>query len=319
MHTNKVMQALAKCIEAIQGMMGKDRNSQAAQDLQRIVDATQAHIQTNPHQFEETITPDYTCKTQQVPRVQTPASTPIPHTDDNRQIARSMQMQAPILRVPRDIPNVKPISAPHVATITGSSNKPSTSAAELSKCEHQCKQRASRLCNAVTTISPTTRIRTQAQVATAAAQVAAPSLNTCSRMQQSGVPTRTRQPGYAAAVMKQQQHQHGFMRLTRRITRLENKVHQAMAFMDKDTGKLLNYRQLMNSPKYKKKHGACQQPTNLGDWQMASEGASKNPPTLSSSSPNTRCQQIAGKTSRTGSSYAWSDQKRQNPTKCNSR
>jgi hypothetical protein len=26
-----------------------------------------------------------------------------------------------------------------------------------------------------------------------------------------------------------------------------------------------------------KKHGACQQPTNLGDWQMASEGASKNP------------------------------------------
>jgi hypothetical protein len=42
------------------------------------------------------------------------------------------------------------------------------------------------------------------------------------------------------------------VRLTRRITRLENKVHQAMAVMDKDTGKLLNYRQLMNSPKYKK-------------------------------------------------------------------
>jgi hypothetical protein len=33
MHANKVIQALAKCTKAIQGMMGKDRNSQAAQDL----------------------------------------------------------------------------------------------------------------------------------------------------------------------------------------------------------------------------------------------------------------------------------------------
>jgi hypothetical protein len=62
------MQALAKCIKAIQGMMGKDRNSQVAQDLQHIVDATQAPVQTNLHQFEETSTPDYICKTQQVPR-----------------------------------------------------------------------------------------------------------------------------------------------------------------------------------------------------------------------------------------------------------
>jgi hypothetical protein len=42
------------------------------------------------------------------------------------------------------------------------------------------------------------------------------------------------------------------MQLTRRITILENKVHLAMAVMDKDMGKLLNYRQRMNSPKYKK-------------------------------------------------------------------
>jgi hypothetical protein len=41
-HTNKVMQALAKCVKAIQGMTGKARDSQAAQDLQRIVDAIQA-------------------------------------------------------------------------------------------------------------------------------------------------------------------------------------------------------------------------------------------------------------------------------------
>jgi hypothetical protein len=64
MHANKVMQALAECVKAIQGMTGKARNSQATQDLQPIVDTTQACIQTNPHQFEETITPDYICNMQ---------------------------------------------------------------------------------------------------------------------------------------------------------------------------------------------------------------------------------------------------------------
>ncbi len=42
------------------------------------------------------------------------------------------------------------------------------------------------------------------------------------------------------------------VRLSRCITRLENEVHQAMAVMDADTGKLLNYRQLMRSTKYSK-------------------------------------------------------------------
>ncbi len=71
--------------------------------------------------------------------------------------------------------------------------------------------------------------------------------------------------------------------------------------------------------KIQKKHGACQQPMNSSIWQMALEGASKTPPTLSSSSPNTRYRQTVGKMSRTGNFYAWSDRKRQNPTKCDSR
>ena len=51
--------------------------------------------------------------------------------------------------------------------------------------------------------------------------------------------------------MRQQRHQRGMVRLTRRITRLENEVNQAMAVMDADTGKLLNYRQLMRNTKYR--------------------------------------------------------------------
>ncbi len=41
------------------------------------------------------------------------------------------------------------------------------------------------------------------------------------------------------------------MHLTHKITRLENEVHQAMAVMDADTEKLLNYCQLMQSTKYR--------------------------------------------------------------------
>jgi hypothetical protein len=136
-------------------------------------------------------------------------------------------------------------------------------------------------------------------------------------MQHLGMPPLTRQPGFAAAVIKQQQHQHGLVQLTRRITRLESKVHQAMAVMDKDTGKLFNYRQLMNSPKYKNAW-SLSAAKKFGQLENGIRGAYKTPPTLLSSSPNMRYRQTAGQTSRMGSLYAQSDPKRQNPTKCDS-
>ena len=43
------------------------------------------------------------------------------------------------------------------------------------------------------------------------------------------------------------------MSARKRMRRLENEVQQAMVVMDADTGKLINYKQLMQSPKYKKK------------------------------------------------------------------
>jgi hypothetical protein len=45
------MHALADCIKAIQGMMDKARTSQSAQDLQKIDDATQAHLQAHPNKI----------------------------------------------------------------------------------------------------------------------------------------------------------------------------------------------------------------------------------------------------------------------------
>ena len=37
----------------------------------------------------------------------------------------------------------------------------------------------------------------------------------------------------------------------KKITKLENEVNQALAVMDKETGKMLNYRNLIRLPKYK--------------------------------------------------------------------
>ncbi len=76
--------------------------------------------------------------------------------------------------------------------------------------------------------------------------------------------------------MKQQHQQRRLVRLTCRITRLENKVHLALAVMDKDMGKLLNYRQLINSPKYKKAW-SLSAANEFGQLANGIKGRIKNP------------------------------------------
>jgi hypothetical protein len=59
-YADKVMHALADCVKAVHGMMSSARNSQAAQDLQLILNATQAHVQARPDRFEDIATPSAT-------------------------------------------------------------------------------------------------------------------------------------------------------------------------------------------------------------------------------------------------------------------
>jgi hypothetical protein len=51
--------------------------------------------------------------------------------------------------------------------------------------------------------------------------------------------------------MRQKRQRQGMICLKPKITRLENEVYQAIAVMDADTEKLLNYCQLMQSTKYR--------------------------------------------------------------------
>ena len=64
--------------------------------------------------------------------------------------------------------------------------------------------------------------------------------------------------------------------LTCRITQLENEVHQAMAVMDADTSKLLNYRQLMRSTKYRQAW-SLSSANEFGREANGIEGRIKNP------------------------------------------
>ncbi len=93
-HANKVMHALADCIKALQGMTGSARNSQTAQDLQWIIDATQANIQAQPECFKDNATPSANPHMQRVPRVQPPLSVLTPHINVNRRIPRSITAAA---------------------------------------------------------------------------------------------------------------------------------------------------------------------------------------------------------------------------------
>ena len=56
--------------------------------------------------------------------------------------------------------------------------------------------------------------------------------------------TRT---GHATAIESRQSKKQ-MWGWTQKITRFENEVHQALAVMDEETGKLLNYKQLTNNP-----------------------------------------------------------------------
>jgi hypothetical protein len=63
----------------------------------------------------------------------------------------------------------------------------------------------------------------------------------------------TKNIGSAAVVTKMNKTMCKYARgLTKKMEQIENKVHQAMAIIDKETGQLLNYRQLLRSAKYKK-------------------------------------------------------------------
>ena len=55
----------------------------------------------------------------------------------------------------------------------------------------------------------------------------------------------------AVAIRTEGRPKCNMQRLSKHIERMENEVHKALAIMNSETGKVLNYRQLMQSQKHK--------------------------------------------------------------------
>ena len=97
--------------------------------------------------------------------------------------------------------------------------------------------------------------RTRSKQAAATKDMAHPASRTRARqshLQQPTPTTHTNKHTGPAAAVEQQCNRKILRHLTTRTKCIENEVHQAMAVINTESGKLLNYRQLMRDPQYKK-------------------------------------------------------------------
>ncbi len=264
-HADKVMQALVECIKTITGA-ARATTAHDEKDLQRIVKAKQAALHKNDAPINNSNPEHRAPRVPKLPRVHALPRVP-PTTADIQWITRAMS-NAQNEKQSSVSGNRDPFSAiskvinktistlttmPNSAPTPEPTNKPASVPTTSAKRDRLQKQRIACIRNYTNTTGNSPQLRSRAQFATAAARAAPPAMNTPAHTRSSIQPP-TRQssttPGFAAAVMRQKCHWRGMICLTCKITQLENDVHQATAIMNADTGKLLNYCQLMQSTKY---------------------------------------------------------------------
>ena len=233
-HADKVMAAIAECAKSIKNI----NSTKGTDEMKQLVQLTEKAIQQNP-----AIAAVYTeaSNTRAVPRVQTTTQC----NNLNQRQTRSMSavdQQAVEFITP--VPRVEP---------TNNTARIRTRAQKQRK-----KRKAKDIKHVATpTTAPANNTRAKVQAAIKAAEPPAARTRARTRISKLKQPTAAytrRSRGDAAAVVDaDKRKRRNNRRLSKRMERLENEVHQAMAVMDAETGKLLNYKQLMRDPKYRKK------------------------------------------------------------------
>jgi hypothetical protein len=226
---DKVMAAIADCARTIKDV-GIDNGSD---EMQQLLQLTEKAIQRDP-----TIAEKAAASTPSVPRVPSGKS-----NDDQRQ-TRSMS------RIMQQISQVITQAVPRVEMPPQSI--PTISNGPLPSRTRRGKKRRAAAKAAVSANAPARNTRSQTKAAAAPPSSRTRASKRVSRLVKPTVSTRntTRREQASAVELKRDKRQ--LRRLTKRIKQLESEVHQAMAVMDADTGKLLNYRQLIRDPKYQK-------------------------------------------------------------------
>ena len=233
-HADKVMAAIAECAKSIKNI----NSTKGTDEMKQLVQLTEKAIQQNP-----AIAAVYTeaSNTRAVPRVQTTTQC----NNLNQRQTRSMSavdQQAVEFITP--VPRVEPTN---------------NTARIRTRAQKQRKKRQAKDIKhvATPTTAPANNTRAKVQAAIKAAEPPAARTRARTRISKLKQPTAAytrRSRGDAAAVVDaDKRKRRNNRRLSKRMERLENEVHQAMAVMDAETGKLLNYKQLMRDPKYRKK------------------------------------------------------------------
>ena len=222
-HADKLMNAISHCSKVFEGKSNID-NETALIELERLMTATQTAIDKNELQPIR----------EQVPRVETaPYIEPV-RLQENQRITRSIANRLDIEAgaQPTTIAPTQPV--PRVETI------------------------------AIAPTQPAPRVETPATPPTSILKHNSPADNTRSRTKQEGpVASRTRaqakraitEIASAAAVRAGQRtprQRKILSRMCDKIEKLEREVEEALAVLDQDTGKILNYRALLRHPLFKK-------------------------------------------------------------------
>ena len=143
----------------------------------------------------------------------------------------------------------------------------------------------------------------------------APSHNTGSRTQKTETPLARSTISCTRWTRTENKKQKGqASKLETTISQLENKVHQYLVVMDTETGKILNYRQLIRKIKYKKNWSTLSA-NELGRLSNEVNGRIKTWLTQSHSSEESTSRTIKGKTWYTENSYEVYDQRKKKRTK----
>jgi hypothetical protein len=217
---DKIMHALADCKTALQGLINH-KSTQEYQELHQLIRQSEQHLmqQQNNKTNPPTMTP-----------------TTVPRVQDAAQVPR-VQEDGRVPRVHKPTPTPQPIRI--------------------------ARSRRARLIPSTPTINLPNQppaLSTRSRTAATNLHQAPPAANTrnkrISHLRQPTDFSKLRTKGQALAV--QLQSTTGRQQFMQQYQQLEQEVHEAMAVLDKESGKLLNYRQLLQHPKYK------------ADWSVSS-------------------------------------------------
>ena len=230
-HADKVMNAITDCAKAIKDITSPN----GTEEMWQLVELTEQAIHQHPAIVKLFTTQDST--TPSAPRVHTTFPTithSVPRVQRTETAQRLTRLIAQSLELTKQQigraflePTEKPTSAPPTQ---------STSTSTSQKKRKQRRVVAAHTAPKSNTLAANPRSKTTAD--------APPATRTRAS---------TKNLGSAAAVTKMNNTVRKYARgLTKKMEQIENEVYQAMAVMDKETGQLLNYKQLLRSAKYKK-------------------------------------------------------------------